>query len=254
MIDDLELAKNARALVDAVETMGVLARGADRLSVEKLARFFMRSFKDVQLGKPASNIKQTIGSDLTVLTNPDAQVFRFPPTFTFIFRSFASIDGIGKGLDKKFDIGKLAQPFIEKFTEVARFGEQATDFDKNFSKFTKATGLNREDLNTAITSPRRIAYLEQTVRSMEQGELKIRVRSLELEKSLERISLVQAGSQNLLLMCSALTIGALQVGIVQTVGLGAAAVFGLKTLMSNAKVKKFDKAQKLYQPLKFEGE
>ena len=46
MISDADLAKNAKVLVDGVEEAGVLARGADRLAVEKLARFFMRSFKD----------------------------------------------------------------------------------------------------------------------------------------------------------------------------------------------------------------
>ena len=68
MISDTDLAKNAKMLVDGVEEAGVLARGADRLAVEKLARYFMRSFKDKQLGKKASNIKTTIGTDLQTLT------------------------------------------------------------------------------------------------------------------------------------------------------------------------------------------
>jgi predicted unusual protein kinase regulating ubiquinone biosynthesis (AarF/ABC1/UbiB family) len=74
MIDDTALAKNAKKLVDGVEQAGVLARGADRLAVEKLARYFMRSFKDNQLGKKAPNIKATIGSDLQTLT--ENNVFR----------------------------------------------------------------------------------------------------------------------------------------------------------------------------------
>ena len=31
---------------------------------------------------------------------------------------------------------------------------------KSFGTFSKATGLNTEDINTALTSPRKIAYLE----------------------------------------------------------------------------------------------
>ena len=56
----------------------------------------MRTFKDNQLGKKCTNIEETVGTDLQTLTEND--VFRFPSTFTFIFRSFASIGGIGKGL------------------------------------------------------------------------------------------------------------------------------------------------------------
>jgi len=182
MINDNDLAKNAKVLVDGVEEAGVLAVGADRLAVEKLARFFMRSFKNKQLGKPGSDIKKTIGSDLQTLT--ESNVFRFPSTFTFIFRSFASIDGIGKGLDPTYDIGKLAQPFIEKFTESQNGFK--TPAQKNLNIFSKATGLNQRDIETAITSPRKIAYIEETIRAIESGNLKVRVRSLENEKALER--------------------------------------------------------------------
>ena len=49
--------------------MARVAQGADRLSVEKLARYFIRSFKDVQLGKSAANIKTTLGADLQALTD-----------------------------------------------------------------------------------------------------------------------------------------------------------------------------------------
>ena len=35
-----------------------------------------------------------------------------------------------------------------------------------------------QDINTAIMQPRKVAYLEQTVRAMEQGTLKIRVQAL----------------------------------------------------------------------------
>ena len=66
MIKDAQLAENAKMLVDGVEEAGVLAGNADRLAVEKLARYFMRQFKDTQLGKSGNGIKETVGTDLQV--------------------------------------------------------------------------------------------------------------------------------------------------------------------------------------------
>eukprot|EP00980_Cylindrotheca_fusiformis_P012965 scaffold3236_cov66-Cylindrotheca_fusiformis.AAC.31 len=251
MIDDIDLAKNAKKLVDGVEQAGVLARGADRLAVEKLARFFMRTFKDNQLGKKGADIKKTLGTDLQTLT--ENNVFRFPSTFTFIFRAFASVDGIGKGLDKDFDIGKLAQPFVEKFTDSQK--KYSSEAEKNFFTFKKATGLNKDDIETAVTSPKKIAYIEETLRSMEVGGLKIRVRSLENEKALERMALTQTRSENLILASIALNLAGFATrAAVSYGGLAGFAFFGFQALMANAKVKKFDKTQAKFSQTKFEGD
>eukprot|EP00816_Leptocylindrus_hargravesii_P007670 CAMPEP_0196815690 /NCGR_PEP_ID=MMETSP1362-20130617/51262_1 /TAXON_ID=163516 /ORGANISM="Leptocylindrus danicus, Strain CCMP1856" /LENGTH=802 /DNA_ID=CAMNT_0042192739 /DNA_START=159 /DNA_END=2567 /DNA_ORIENTATION=+ len=251
MISDLELSKEAKKLVDGVEEAGVLARGADRLAVEKLAKYFMRSFKNKQLGKTSGNIKETVGTDLQTLT--ENNVFRFPSTFTFIFRSFASIDGIGKGLDAEYDIGKLAQPFVEKFTDVQK--GYTSEADKNFRVFTKATGLNLPDINTAVTSPKKIAYVEETLRSMESGNLKIRVRSLENEKALERMALTQSRMEKVMLASLFLNVaGVAARPFVSVFGLGGAALFGFQAFMANASIKKFDKTQAKFVSTKFEGD
>jgi len=250
-ISETELAKNAKLLVDGVEDAGVLARGADRLAVEKLARYFMRTFKDNQLGKKGANVKETVGTDLQTLT--ENNVFRFPSTFTFIFRAFASIEGIGKGLDKDYDIGKLAQPFIEKFTESQKGYKSQTQ--KNFNIFAKATGLNTADIETAVTSPRKIAYIEETLRAMESGTLKVRVRSLENEKSLERMALTQNRMENFLLASLLLNIaGIMSRPILTGTGVAGAAFFGLQAFLTNTKIKKFDKTQAKFVQTKFEGD
>ncbi|KAG7356367.1 ABC1 family-domain containing protein [Nitzschia inconspicua] len=246
-IDDIALAKNARQLVDGVEQAGVLAKGSDRLAVEKLARYFMRAFKDNQLGKKSGNIKQTLGTDLQTLTENDS--FRFPSTFTFIFRAFASVEGIGKGLDENFEIGTLAQPFIEKFTDSQQYSSEA---EKKFSIFSKATGLNPKDLETAVTSPRKIAYIEETLRSMQEGSLKIRVRSLENEKALERMALTQTRAENLLLATIFLNVaGFATQRVVSGAGYVGFAVFMLQALLANTKVKKFDKTQAKFVQTQF---
>ena len=250
MVNDNTLAKNAKQLVDGVEEAGVLARGSDRLAVEKLARYFMRSFKNNQIGKSSGNIKQTLGVDLQTLTENDS--FRFPSTFTFIFRAFASVEGIGKGLDSGFEIGKLAQPFIEKFTDSQQFKSPAA---KKLSFFQRATGLNTKDVETAVTSPRKIAYIEETLRAMEDGSLKIRVRSLENEKSLERMALTQGRSENILIASALLNVaGFASKRLIEGAGYAGFAFFMFQALMANVKVKKFDKTQAKFVQTKFNGE
>ena len=250
-INDIDLAKNAKKLVDGVEEAGVLARGADRLAVEKLARYFMRTFKDSQLGKKGANIKQTLGADLQTLTEND--VFRFPSTFTFVFRAFASVEGIGKGLDGDYSIGKYAQPFIEKFTEKQK--QYSSQAEKNFDIFTKATGLNKDDINTAVMSPKKIAYIEETLRSMSAGDLKIRVRSLENEKALERMELTQTRSENVLLATLCLNLaGFASKRLVTGAGFAGFGFFLLQAFLANSKVKKFDKTQAKFKQTKFEGD
>ena len=156
----------------------------------------------MQIGKAPGNIKTTLGADLQALT--ESQVFRFPSTFTFIFRAFASVDGIGKGLDDKFDIPKLAQPFINELTEADAY---SSDVQKWADRLGKATGLNQADVETAIMQPRKVAYLEETVRAMEQGNLKIRVRSLENEQALARMALSQTITNKLLVATLLLNLG-----------------------------------------------
>lgn len=243
-IPDTLLAKNAKDLVTGVEEAGVLAKGADRLAVEKLARFFMRTFKDKQLGKKGANIKETVGPDLQTLT--ENNVFRFPSTFTFIFRAFASIEGIGKSLAPDyFDIGKLAQPFIEKFIDTQK--GYKSESEKNLAIFSKVTGLNKEDIETAVMQPRKIKYIEETLRSMEDGTLKVRVRSLENEKALERMNLRQNVMENILLASVLLNVAGLASrSIFRAAGVAGAAFFLVQGFVANAKIKKFDKTQLKY--------
>jgi predicted unusual protein kinase regulating ubiquinone biosynthesis (AarF/ABC1/UbiB family) len=251
MIDDTTLAKNAKLLVDGVEEAGVLAKGADRLAVEKLARYFMRSFKDKQLGKKVPNIKQTLGTDLQTLT--EANVFRFPSTFTFIFRAFASVEGIGKGLDSSFDIGKLSQPFVDKFIDAQK--NYSNEAEKKLSMFSKATGLNKDDIETAVKSPKKIAYIEETLRAMEGGSLKVRVRSLENEKALERMQIVNSRMENIVLASLFLNVAGLATrSVVSGAGFAGAAFFAFQAFMTNAKVKKFDKTQAKFLQAKFDDE
>ena len=249
MISETELARNAKDLVKGVELAGVLSKGADKLAVEKLARFFMRSFKDSQLGKSSGNIKEIVGADLQTLTENNS--FRFPSTFTFVFRAFVSVEGIGKELDPTFDIGKLAQPFLEKFIDEQK--GYSNNLEKSFDKFKKATGLNAWGIDTALTQPKKVAYIEETIRAMESGNLKIRVRSLENEKALERMGLRQGFMENLLLSSILFNVSGLATRtLLRNAGIAGACYFLLQALLTSTKIKKFDKTQLKYVNTEFQ--
>lgn len=184
---------------NALEQIGVLKKGVDRLSVEKIARFFLSEFQNgikpgekwvSQLpGEKQAEIRkqrrQQLGADLFSVGSDVP--FKFPPTFTFVFRAFTSLDGIGKGLDTGYDITRLAQPFLKELVDL-RDGSATVSI---FKSFAKQVGWRPIDFKNAITQPRKVAYLEETLSKMEQGDLKLRVRVLESERSFKKIELEQ---------------------------------------------------------------
>ncbi|KAL0294283.1 UNVERIFIED_CONTAM: protein ACTIVITY OF BC1 COMPLEX kinase, chloroplastic [Sesamum calycinum] len=93
------------------------------------------------------------------------QPFRFPATFTFVVRAFSVLDGIGKGLDPRFDITEIAKP--------KRWDRQSQAF---YNLFRQAD---------------RVEKLAQTIQRLEQGDLKLRVGALESERAFQRVAAVQ---------------------------------------------------------------
>ena len=134
---------------------------------------------------------------------------------------------------------------MEKFTASQK--GYTSDTDKRFKIFSKATGLNKEDVETAVMQPRKVQYIEETIRDMASGELKIRTRSLENEAALKRLNLRQTLSENLILAVLCLNgAGLASRAIVRTSAIAASAFFLFRTFMANTSIKKFDKTQAKY--------
>lgn len=52
-----------------------------------------------------------LGSELVMKLEKEG-LFKLPASFTFIIRSFNCLDGVGKSLDPKYDMFKIAQPYV----------------------------------------------------------------------------------------------------------------------------------------------
>lgn len=107
-------------------------------------------------------------------------------------------------------------------------------------------------VNTALTSPRKIAYLEETMRAIEQGNLKIRVRSLENEMALTRLSTQSKATTNLLLASVVLNAAGLVTRTVPQYALFAAAAgLGAQGLGALLSLSAFDKKAAKYTSKEF---
>ncbi|KAG7026809.1 hypothetical protein SDJN02_10816 [Cucurbita argyrosperma subsp. argyrosperma] len=124
--------KDPDKVLQAMIQMGVLVPTGDMTAVRRTAQFFLNSFEErlaaqrrerematAELGfkKPLTKEEKlmkkkerlaAIGEDLLAIAAD--QPFRFPATFTFVVRAFSVLDGIGKGLDPRFDITEIAKP------------------------------------------------------------------------------------------------------------------------------------------------
>ncbi|CAN8069696.1 unnamed protein product, partial [Agarophyton chilense] len=188
---------NVRQICNGMQLMGVLKPSADRITVEKVGRYFLSLFRtnlDNENRKKSKEEKRSemlkrldsIGEDLIALG--DDGCFNFPPVFTFVFRSFTTLEGIGKGLYPKYDLTIIAGPYLKELIDLKDGSATVTAINA----FRKKLGWRNKDLNAVVTQPRKTAYIEETVRRMESGDLKLRVRVLESERAFKRVSLMQS--------------------------------------------------------------
>ncbi|KAL8475023.1 hypothetical protein ACS0TY_031446 [Phlomoides rotata] len=201
--------KDSDKLLQAMIQMGVLVPTGDMTAVRRTAQFFLNSFEErlaaqrrerematAELGfkKPLTKEEKTekrkqrlaaIGEDLLAIAADEP--FRFPATFTFVVRAFSVLDGIGKGLDPRFDITEIAKPYA---LELLRFREAGIeviikDFKKRWDRQSRA-------FYNLFRQADRVEKLAEVIQRLEQGDLKLRVRALESERAFQRVAAVQA--------------------------------------------------------------
>ncbi|KAJ8605570.1 hypothetical protein CTAYLR_000151 [Chrysophaeum taylorii] len=181
--------------VDALELMGVLRENLDRFSVERVARSYVSTFAEtIQTNAPWENQmdpdearavrrarRAKLGADL--FATQAERPFVFPPKFTFVFRALSTIDGIGKTLDPKYDLTRLASPYLRELADL----RDGSALKTALLEILRSLGWRPVDLSQVVQQPRNVANVQTVLRRLERGDLKLRVRAQECESVLERI-------------------------------------------------------------------
>jgi predicted unusual protein kinase regulating ubiquinone biosynthesis (AarF/ABC1/UbiB family) len=115
------------------------------------------------------------------------QPFRFPATFTFVMRALSTLEGLGKGLDPKFNFMEIAKPFATKLMENGSSKESGSLSTAIFGELGRQAA---EVGSSALGLPKR---LEETIVKLERGDIRLRVRSQESDRLLRRISNIGIG-------------------------------------------------------------
>ncbi|WP_367142173.1 ABC1 kinase family protein [Moorena sp. SIO1F2] len=184
--------KDGDRVVTSLIELGALSPVSDMGPVRRSVQYMLDNFMD----KPFEDQSITnISDDLYEIAY--GQPFRFPATFTFVMRAFSTLEGVGKGLDPEFNFMEVAKPFA---LEIMTNGNTP---DNN--SFINELGRQAAQMSsTALGLPQRI---ESTIEKLERGDLRIRVRSIESDRVLRRLSGIQLGT-NYTLLISAFTLSA----------------------------------------------
>ncbi|MDZ8030820.1 MAG: AarF/ABC1/UbiB kinase family protein [Nostoc sp. DedQUE08] len=168
--------KDGDRVVQSLINLGAIAPTDDMGPVRRSVQYMLDHFMD----KPFENQSvAAISDDLYEIAYN--QPFRFPATFTFVMRAFSTLEGVGKGLDPEFNFMEVAKPYaMQLMTDMN--GSEGNSFLNELSR--QAAQVS----STAFGLPRR---LEDTLEKLEQGDMRLRVRSIETERLLRRQSSIQ---------------------------------------------------------------
>jgi predicted unusual protein kinase regulating ubiquinone biosynthesis (AarF/ABC1/UbiB family) len=187
---------------DSTEVLRILTElevikslGGDQLSLKRAISYFLDNLtKATDRGETIANI----GEDLFAIAVD--QPFRFPANFTFVLRAFSTLEGIGKRLNKDYKFAEVAAPYAQELLDLGGSNQTAFLLDNardSVNELAAATGA----------MPMRIQRMDDLLQQLEAGDLKLRVRALEVERA-SRKAVIQSNA----LTSTVLGMGFLNIG------------------------------------------
>ncbi len=178
------LKKDTDEVVETLVYMGLIEPVADMTPVKRMIAFMIEEFRDKPVDVRAfEQITEEVYSIF------EQQPFRLPPQMTFIVKSLTTLDGIARALDPQYNLLAAAQPFLKQVAFSKQQGSTLSILARQTKDFIqyKFKQPNRTQLS--------IMRLESR---LDLGELQVKVKSIESERSLKQI---QLGIKSLIYTC-----------------------------------------------------
>ncbi|XP_074285081.1 protein ACTIVITY OF BC1 COMPLEX KINASE 7, chloroplastic isoform X2 [Silene latifolia] len=219
--------------------LGALQPTGDLSAVRRSVQFFLNNL----LGQSPDQ-QQTlaaIGEDLFAIAQD--QPFRFPSTFTFVLRAFSTLEGVGYTLDPKFSFVKVAAPYAQELLDLKERRRSGAALVQEIRK-------QAEDArDSTVSMPSRVQRIEDFVKQLEAGDLKLRVRVLESERAARKATVLQMATMYTVLGGTLLNLGVTFSGqgseIIANGSFIGAGVFLTLLIRSMQRVKKLDNFEKM---------
>eukprot|EP00271_Cylindrocystis_brebissonii_P009273 TRINITY_DN2399_c0_g3_i7.p1 TRINITY_DN2399_c0_g3~~TRINITY_DN2399_c0_g3_i7.p1 ORF type:complete len:801 (-),score=132.93 TRINITY_DN2399_c0_g3_i7:801-3203(-) len=190
--------KDAGKVINSLMDLGALVPTGDISSVRRSIQYFLDNLTGPQADQKTT--VSAIGEDLFAIAVD--QPFRFPATFTFVLRAFSTLEGVGKTLDPDYSFPKIAAPYAQELLDIR--DSQSGGQEYVVQRLQKQAGEVRD---ATISIPTRVQRIDDIVKRLEAGDLKLRVRVLESERAARRAGILQTATLNAIAAGSLLNVG-----------------------------------------------
>jgi predicted unusual protein kinase regulating ubiquinone biosynthesis (AarF/ABC1/UbiB family) len=180
------LKKDTDEVVQTLIYMGLIEPVADMTPIKRMVSFLLEEFRDKPIDVRAF---EQLTDEIYAMF--EQQPFRLPPQMTFIIKSLTTLDGIARALDPQYNLLAAAQPFLKSIA----FSQQQ---GKLFGAFARQT---KDFIQYKLKQPNRTEIsIKRLETRLDFGELQVKVRSVESERTLKQI---QLGIKSLIYTCLA---------------------------------------------------
>ncbi|KAI8552199.1 hypothetical protein RHMOL_Rhmol06G0247300 [Rhododendron molle] len=230
--------KDAKKVMVSLIDLEALQPTGDLSSVRRSVQFFLDNL--LSQSPDQQQTLAAIGEDLFAIAQD--QPFRFPSTFTFVIRAFSTLEGIGYTLDPDFSFVKIAAPYAQELLDLKQKQRTGTQLVQEMRK-------QADDARTyTMSMPYRVQRIEEFVKQLESGDLKLRVRVLESERAARKATILQMATMYTVLGGTLLNLGVTfsnqGTQVIANGSFAGAGVFLLLLIRSMQRVKKLDNFEK----------